>query len=82
MNVISLFGSPRATSNSSALTNHFLSKMEEKGAHVERFYLNKMNYRGCQGCMGCKGASDRCVLKDDLAPVLDRMKDVDLLVLS
>ncbi len=83
MKVTVLYGSPRAKSNSAVLTDHFVSKLGEKGAHVEKFYLNKMNYRGCQGCMGCKTASSEgCVLNDDLKPVLDGMKDTDVLVLS
>lgn len=82
MNAVSIFGSPRQHGNSSILTNYFLSCLEEKGAHVERYYLSKMNYRGCQGCMGCKGTSDHCVLKDDLSPILDAMYKTDLLVLS
>lgn len=82
MNVTVLYGSPRAKSNSAALTDHFVSRLEKKGAHVEKFYLNKMNYRGCQGCMGCKGTAQGCVLNDDLKPVLDGMKNTDVLVLS
>lgn len=82
MKVIALFGSPRPKSNSTALTEYFLSKLEKKGAVVKRFHLNKLKYRGCQGCMGCKTGSDKCVLRDDLTPALDAMHDADLLVLS
>lgn len=82
MKVTVLYGSPRAKSNSAALADHFVSQLEKKGATVDRYYLNKMKYRGCQGCMGCKNGSERCVLNDDLSPALDGMKDTDVLVLA
>ena len=49
---------------------------------VETFSLNELNYRGCQACMACKTKLDRCVLKDDLEPVLDAVRQTDVLVLA
>ena len=41
-----------------------------------------MDFKGCQGCGACKTKRDTCVLEDDLAPVLNAVRDADLLVLA
>lgn len=80
MRLVTLQASPRPKGNSTALANRFLDRAEQLGAEVERFNLNKLVYRGCQACMGCKGKSERCVLKDDLAPVLEAVHGADVVV--
>ena len=82
MNIVCVFGSPRVKGNSAAIANRFLSDAEKLGASVRTFALNKLSYRGCQACMSCKSKLDRCVLKDDLEPVLDAVRDADILVLA
>jgi len=82
MKTVCLLGSPRVKGNSSTIANRFCSKIESLGAQVETFVLNKLSYRGCQACMTCKTKLDRCVLKDDLTPVLDSMRTADLLVMA
>ncbi|MBF0119358.1 MAG: flavodoxin family protein [Desulfobacterales bacterium] len=82
MKVLCLYGSPRVKGNSATVANYFLDSCKDKGAEIESFVLNKLNYRGCQGCMTCKTKLERCVLKDDLEQVLDAVRDADILVLS
>ena len=82
MNIVCVFGSPRVKGNSAAIANRFLTEAEKLGASVQTFALNKLSYRGCQACMSCKTKLDRCVLKDDLEPVLDAVRDADILVLA
>ena len=41
-----------------------------------------MEFQGCQGCGGCKTKSQTCILEDDLTPVLQAVRDADLLVLA
>jgi len=83
MNITAIYGSPRVHGNSNALTDRLTQRMEEKGASVQRFHLNTMNYRGCQGCMGCKTPeSHGCILKDDLTEVLNTIPDADVLLIS
>jgi multimeric flavodoxin WrbA len=82
MKVVCLFGSPRPKGNSTLIANRFCDKAEQLGAKVEKFSLNKLNYRGCQACMTCKTKLDKCVLKDDLSQVLDSIHDADILVLA
>lgn len=82
MKITHVVGSPRKNSNSRQIADHFISKAEEKGALVTSYDLNKMDYRGCQGCYGCKKGKDRCVLKDDLSEVLNKIYETDILVIS
>lgn len=82
MKVVCLLGSPKPKGNSAFLAERFCSAAEARGAGVETFSLNQLNYRGCQACMACKTKHDRCVLKDDLEPVLDAVRQTDALVLA
>ena len=82
MKVVILLGSPRPKGNSATLAKSFNEAAEELGANVQTFALNKLTYRGCQACETCKTKLDRCVLKDDLAQVLDAIRDTDVLVLA
>ncbi len=82
MKIISLLGSPRVGSNSSAIANHFTATAASLGAEVKTFILNELEYRGCQGCMACKTKLDRCALEDDLTEVLEAVRETDALVLA
>jgi len=82
MKIVSLLGSPRSMSNSSAIAHHFLKTAAELGAETRSFELNRLSYRGCQGCYACKTTIERCVLQDDLAQVLAAVAEADLLLLA
>jgi multimeric flavodoxin WrbA len=82
MKIVCLSASPRPKGNSAAIADRFCENAEKKGAVIQRFSLNKLSYRGCQACMTCKTKLDRCVLKDDLAEVLDAVRDADVLVMA
>jgi multimeric flavodoxin WrbA len=53
---------------------------------AEMVQLSSLQYRGCISCFHCKlvgGKSyGRCILKDDLTPVLNAIHEADLLVLG
>jgi multimeric flavodoxin WrbA len=82
MKIVCLLGSPRPKGNSAVMAKRFCESAESRGADVEVFALNKLKYRGCQACMTCKTKLDKCVLKDDLAEVLDAVRDSDVLVMA
>ena len=82
MKIVAVLGSPRLKGNSTALARKILNKAGELGAETQEFMLNKLQYKGCQGCETCKKKLDRCVLKDDLAPVLEAVKEADALVMA
>jgi multimeric flavodoxin WrbA len=82
MKISCLIGSPRKNSNSSAIAARFTETAAGLGAQVETVVLNNLTYRGCQGCMACKTKSEKCVLNDDLAGVLESLKKADVIVMA
>lgn len=82
MKMVCLLGSPRKNGNSATVAARLMKKAQALGAEVETIYLNGLNYRGCQACYACKNGSEVCVLKDDLAPVLEAVRTADALVLA
>ncbi len=82
MNIIALLGSPRPEGNSTLLARAFLDACQSLGAAVQSHFLNKMDYQGCQACLGCKTKAQVCILKDDMTPVYDAIRQADVLVLA
>ena len=80
MKVLAILGSPRVNGNSAKIAKKFLEKAEEKGASTRMIFLNKLTYRGCQACMACKGKMDKCVLNDELTPVLNDMHEAHIIL--
>lgn len=81
MKVTAIFGSPRKA-NSEFLAEHFLKTLEDNGAAVTRWHLPNMDYSGCKVCAACKNGQEKCVVKDDLTPLLESMNETDVLVLA
>jgi len=82
MKLVCLLGSPRRNGNSAAIADHIVQRAQELGADTETVYLNGLQYRGCQGCYACKTTLERCVLSDDLAAVLESVREADALVIA
>jgi len=82
MKLVCLLGSPRRNGNSAAIADHIVQRAQELGAETETVYLNGLQYRGCQGCYVCKTTLERCVLNDDLAAVLESVREADALVMA
>ena len=79
--ILAFVGSPRNGGNCDILVHHAVQAAKETGAAAEIYYLNEMNYRGCQGCNGCK-RGDACVLKDDLTPLYEKIHAADAVVVA
>ena len=82
MKIVAVLGSPQPQGNSSTLARAFLKAAEARGAEVTEYLLNQLDFQGCQGCRACKIKRDTCILEADLAPVLQALRDADLLVLA
>ena len=82
MKIKCLIGSPRKNSNSAAIAARFTDTASTLGAQVETVVLNQLAYRGCQACLACKTKSEKCVLEDDLAGVLESLKKADIVVMA
>ncbi len=82
MEIVSLLGSPRKKGNSTQMAEIVASALEDKGNRVTRYFLNTLDFKGCQACGACKGKSEICILKDDLAPVLEAVKKADVILMA
>lgn len=79
--VLILSGSPRKNGNSDLLCNEFMKGAIEAGHQVEKIRVAEKSIGYCRACYGCKGTG-LCVIKDDMAEVLQKMIDCDVLVLA
>ena len=86
MKVIAINGSPRKGWNTDTLLKKVLDGAASAGAETEMVYLYDLNFKGCKSCMACKLKKEprpnRCILRDDLTAVLDRIHEADAVVLG
>lgn len=80
--IVSLLGSPRARSNSTALAGAFCEAAETLGAEVTEYRLAHLSYSGCQYLTACKTGGETCGLNDDASAVLDDIAAADIVVMS
>lgn len=79
--VLILSGSPRKNGNSDLLCDEFAKGAVEAGHCVEKIRVAEKNIGFCRGCYACK-KNGVCAIKDDMAEILQKMIDADVLVLA
>ena len=86
MKVIAINGSPRKGWNTDTLLKKALDGAASAGAETEMVYLYDLKFRGCVSCLACKLQKEprpnRCVLRDDLTAVLDKVHEADAVILG
>ncbi|MGM9554262.1 MAG: flavodoxin family protein [Faecousia sp.] len=80
-NVLMISASPRKGGNSDLLCDRFAEGAAESGNKVEKIFLAAKNIGYCRGCGVCN-ATHKCVQKDDMAEILDKMVTADVIVLA
>lgn len=80
--VLILSGSPRKNGNSDILCDAFMRGAKEAGNDVEKIRVAEKNIGYCRGCYYCKNSGGQCTIKDDMAEILQKMIDADVLVLA
>ena len=84
--IILINGSPRKNWNTDILMKKALEGAVSAGAEAEMIYLYDLTFRGCVSCMACKLRKEprpcRCIQKDDLTAVLDKVHEADAVVLG
>jgi multimeric flavodoxin WrbA len=83
--IIAINGSPRSGWNTDILVREAAEGARQAGAEVEVIDLYKLEkYTGCISCFGCKRESSlgRCVCRDGLFPVLEKIREADGLILG
>lgn len=81
MKVVVINGSPRARGNSDLLCDQLILGAEEAGHEVEKIALREKKIQPCKACYACF-RTGVCVQKDDMAEILKKIEDADVLVLA
>ena len=81
--LIAINGSPRRKGNTATLLEHAMQGAQSAGASNEMIHLYALNFKGCTSCFACKLKSrphGSCAMKDELSPVLEKIKAADAVV--
>lgn len=81
-NVLVISASPRKGGNSDTLCNQFISGAQEAGHEIEKINLREKEMNYCRACYYCKKHDGKCVIKDDVPEIIDKMIAADVVVLS
>ena len=86
MNIYAVNASPRKKWNTATVLRHALEGAASiaPDADTELLHLYDYRYKGCLSCFECKklgGKSyGRCAVRDDLAPVLEKLLEADAII--
>ena len=80
--VLILSGSPRKGGNSDLLCDEFMRGALEAENEVEKIRIAEKKIGYCSACYYCQKSGGVCAKKDDMAEVLQKMIDADVIVLS
>ncbi|MBQ2661111.1 MAG: flavodoxin family protein [Clostridia bacterium] len=79
--ILILSGSPRKNGNSDILCDEFARGAIEVGHEVEKIRVAEKKIGYCRACYACRGTGV-CAIKDDMAEVMQKMIDCDVMVLA
>lgn len=80
--ILILSGSPRKGGNSDLLCDEFARGAQEAGHQVEKIRVAAQKIHPCSACYYCSAHGGKCVHQDDMAGILQKMIDADVLVLA
>lgn len=86
MYVLGINGSPRKRGNTATLLQETLRGAEASGATTECVHLYDLSFKGCVSCFACKRKGGKsygaCACRDELTPLLEKIKRADALALA
>ena len=82
MNILIVSGSPRKGGNTDIMAETFREEVVKKGHQAELVSLSGKKIAPCLGCQYCFGHDGQCVQRDDMAQLLEKVDQADLLVLA
>lgn len=81
--VLILSSSPRKGGNSDLLCDEFLKGAKDKGHIAEKIFLKDKDINYCSGCNLCANNNYAgCFKKDDMADLLEKMIEADVIVMA
>ncbi|MGY5859984.1 MAG: flavodoxin family protein [Candidatus Thorarchaeota archaeon] len=84
MEVLVINGSPRKDrQHTGRIVSHFVEGMKEAGANVDTIFSIALGIGDCKGCFNCwHSTPGKCIQKDDMAEILTKMANADIIVLA
>ena len=86
MKVLAINGSARKMGNAATLLTSALEGAADAGAGTELVHLYDLEFKGCKSCFACKriggNSYGKCAMRDDITPILEKIPDVDGLLLG
>lgn len=79
--VLILSGSPRRKGNSDTLCDEFMRGALDGGNVAEKVFLKDCKINYCSGCGVCN-STHKCVQHDDMADILEKMVNADVIVMA
>lgn len=79
--VLVLSASPRKGGNSDTLCDEFIRGAQGAGNQVVKIFLRDRAINYCTGCGVCY-STHKCVQKDDMAEILEKMVGADVIVMA
>lgn len=80
--ILIISGSPRHGGNSDLLCDQFMKGALEAGHRVEKFVVADHNIGYCSACYYCQSHNGHCCKTDDMAILMPKILDADVLVLG
>ncbi len=80
--VLILSGSPRKGGNSDILCDEFMRGALEAGHTVEKINIGSKKIGYCRACYYCREHDGECAVRDDMAEIIEKVKEADTLVLA
>lgn len=79
--ILVISSSPRKGGNSDLLCDEFIKGAKSSGHSVEKLFIRDNNIKYCTGCEHCF-ETKKCILKDDMDDIQNKMIESDIIVLS
>ena len=84
MKVMAIMASPRPGSNTDILVDQVIAGLQSTTeAEVEKVLVIKKNIQYCTGCITCcfpPPGTGKCVIKDDMAEIIEKMQKADAFI--
>lgn len=80
-NILIISASPRKGGNSDVLCDEFIKGAQQAGNKTEKIFLRDKKINYCTGCGVCN-STHKCVQNDDMAELVDKMVEADVIVLA
>jgi multimeric flavodoxin WrbA len=86
MKVLAINGSPRRNGNTATMLKSAIEGAASQGAKTELIHIYDLSFKGCISCLACKDKNgksfSKCVQRDELTPVLEKILNIDVLLLG